>query len=48
MTIVTSEDPDHSALSHGEESDSMLSPPEAEPEPAPGLRGAPVRCTYFK
>jgi len=45
MAVVTSEDPDHSAVSPGEDSDSVLSPPETEAQPAPGLRGAPVRCT---
>ena len=45
MALVTPED---HAVSPGEESDSVFSPPEAEPEPAPGLRGTPVRCTSFK
>lgn len=40
MTIVTSEDPDTSAVSHAEDSDSH---PEPEPQPVPGLHGVPVR-----
>ena len=42
MALVTPEDPDTSAISPVEESDSH---PEVEPEPAPGLHGMPVRCT---
>lgn len=29
-----------------EESDALLSPPEAEPEPQPGLHGNPVQCEW--